>query len=420
DPSDPDRGRRLLDLRPRDHRRLAARGPAALALLPLHEDRPGDAGGGAEPGVEPPDRDPRHLDDRARLGAGRRARRRRRADGGAAARQLRPELHAADPPLRLCRRRARRHRQRARGGPREARTRGLPESARHLRFLDRDRPAPGGGAGGDPRRPAREALGPAWHRRREASMRRARIAAGLLVAAGAGVLVLLLPHWLSDPPAAELARAGCFFIAILGPNLLTGYTGQISLGHGALMAVGAYTTAILTADHGFRDLWTIPLAGVVAMAAGFLLGLPAIRLSGLYLALATFAFGVAMPALLKKFSGLTGGSAGINLFDEALNRSTGALGSVHVLGRTVATNDFLYYLTWGIGLLLAGAAWLLVRGRVGRAFRAVRDSEVAAASSGVNTAFYKTLAFGISGFYAGIGGARVVVALPLVRPPRHI
>ena len=236
-----------------------------------------------------------------------------------------------------------------------------------------------------------------------------RIAVGLVVAAAAVALVLVLPHWLSDARAAEFARAGCFFIAILGLNLLTGYTGQISLGHGALMAVGAYTTAILTADHGFRDLWTIPLAGLVAMAAGFLLGLPAIRLSGLYLALATFAFGVAMPALLKKFSGLTGGSAGINLFDKALNRSTGALGSVHVLGRTVATNDFLYYLTWGIGLLLAGAAWLLVRGRVGRAFRALRDSEVAAASSGVNTAFYKTLAFGISGFYAGVGGSLFVL-----------
>src|SRR5262249_61534672 len=140
-------------------------------------------------------------------------------------------------------------------------------------------------------------------------------------------------------------------------------------------AVGAYTTAILTADHGFRDLWTIPIAGLVAMAAGFLLGLPALRLSGLYLALATFAFGVAMPALLKKFSGLTGGSQGINLFDKALNRSTGALGSVHVLGRTLATNDFLFYLTWGIGLVLAGAAWLRVPGRVGRAVRPVRDSE---------------------------------------------
>ena len=235
--------------------------------------------------------------------------------------------------------------------------------------------------------------------------RAARIALGALVAALAVAAVLLLPHWLSDARAAEFARAGCFFIAILGLNLLTGYTGQISLGHGALMAIGAYTTAILTADHGMRDLWTIPLAGLVAMGAGFLLGLPALRLSGLYLALATFAFAVAMPALLKKFSGLTGGSQGINLFDKALTRSTGALGPVHIFGREVATNDFLYYLTWGIGLVLAGVAWVLVRGRVGRAFRAVRDSEIAAASAGVNTAVYKTLAFAISGFYAGVAGS---------------
>jgi len=236
-----------------------------------------------------------------------------------------------------------------------------------------------------------------------------RIAAGVAVAAAAVALMLVLPHWLSDAKAAEFARAGCFFIAILGLNLLTGYAGQIALGHGALMAVGAYTTAILTADHGFRDLWTIPLAGLVAMAAGFLLGLPARRLSGLYLALATFALGVAMPALLKRFSGLTGGSQGINLFDKALTRSTGALGPVHVLGLTVATNDFLYYLTWGIGLVLAGAAWLLVRGRIGRALRAIRDSEVAAASSGINASFYKTLAFAISGFYAGVGGSLFVL-----------
>jgi branched-chain amino acid transport system permease protein len=237
----------------------------------------------------------------------------------------------------------------------------------------------------------------------------ARAALGLAVAAGAIAVVLVLPHWLSDARAAEFALAGCFFIAIVGLNLLTGYTGQISLGHGALMAIGAYTTAILTADHGFRDLWTIPLAGLVAMAAGFLLGLPALRLTGLYLALATFALAVAMPALLKKFSGLTGGSHGINLFDDALSRTTGALGSVHVLGARVATNDFLFYLTWGIGLALAGVAWLLVRGRLGRGFRALRDSEVAAASFGVNPALYKTLAFSISGFYAGVAGSLFVL-----------
>ena len=249
-------------------------------------------------------------------------------------------------------------------------------------------------------------------------MRRAlRIGVGVLVAAAAVAVVVLLPHWLSDARAAEFARAGCFFIAILGLNLLTGYTGQISLGHGGLMAIGAYTTAILTAHHGLRDLWTIPLAGLVAMGAGFLLGLPALRLSGLYLALATFAFGVAMPALVKKFSGLTGGSGGINLFDEALTRTTGALGPVHVLGRTVATNDFLYYLTWGIGLVLAGVAWIIVRGRWGRAFRALRDSEIAASSFGVNTGFYKVLAFGISGFYAGVaGGLFVLVSNWFVNP----
>jgi branched-chain amino acid transport system permease protein len=239
--------------------------------------------------------------------------------------------------------------------------------------------------------------------------RAAAIALGLLAVGAAVALVLVLPHWLSDARAAEFARAGCFFIAIVGLNLLTGYTGQISLGHGALMAIGAYTTAILTADHGFRDLWTIPLAGLVAMAAGFLLGVPALRLSGLYLALATFAVAVAMPALLKKFSGLTGGSEGINLFDKALTRSTGALGSVHVLGWKLATNDFLFYLTWGIGLVLAGVAWLIVRGRIGRAFRSLRDSEVAAASFGVNPSLYKTLAFAISGFYAGIAGSLFVL-----------
>ncbi len=244
-----------------------------------------------------------------------------------------------------------------------------------------------------------------------------RIALGLLVVGVAVAVVLLLPHWLSDARAAEFARAGSFFIAIVGLNLLIGYTGQISLGHGGLMAVGAYTTAILTAHHGFRDLWTLPLAGLVAMAAGFLLGLPALRLSGLYLALATFAFGVAMPELLKKFSGFTGGSQGINLFDVALTRSTGALGSVHVLGHTLATNDFLYYLTWGIGLVLAGVAWVIVRSRWGRSFRALRDSEVAAASFGVNTAFYKVLAFGISGFYAGVaGGLFVLVSNWFVNP----
>ena len=241
-------------------------------------------------------------------------------------------------------------------------------------------------------------------------MRRER-ALGLLVAAAAVAVVVFLPQILSDTRTYELARAGTFFIAILGLNLLTGYTGQISLGHGALLAIGSYTTAVLVADLGIRDVWTIPLAGLVAACAGFVVGLPALRLSGPYLALATFALAVAMPSLLRKdvcVSGhcLTGGTSGINLFETHLDDLTGAATlKVTLAGHAITQTDFFYYLAWGIGLVLTGAAWLIVRGRAGRAFRALRDSEIAAASAGVHLARYKTLAFALSGFYAGVAGS---------------
>jgi branched-chain amino acid transport system permease protein len=237
-------------------------------------------------------------------------------------------------------------------------------------------------------------------------MRRwALIGLRMLVAVGAVVLVVVLPHWLSDFRAVQFARAGVFFIAIVGLNVLIGYTGQISLGHGALMAIGGYASAILVNDLSIRDVWTIPLAGAITAVAGFIVGLPALRLRGLYLALVTFALAVAMPSLLQKFH-FTGGTGGINLFEKRLPHLTGAVsGTVTVFGHTFTQNDFFYYLSWGIGLVLFGVAWLIVRGRVGRAFRALRDSEVAAISSGVNLSVYKTLAFTISGFYAGVAGA---------------
>jgi branched-chain amino acid transport system permease protein len=242
-----------------------------------------------------------------------------------------------------------------------------------------------------------------------------RIALGLLVFAAAVALMIVLPHWLSDFRASQFARAGTFFIAILGLIILTGYTGQISLGHGALMAVGAYTTAIVVADFGLRDVWTIPLAGLVAGFAGFIVGLPALRLRGLYLALVTFALAIATPLLLKKdiCTGaadsercLTGGTSGINVFEKSLNDLTGAATlKVTVFGHSFTQNDFFYYLTWSIGLLMFALAWLLLRGRFGRALRALRDSEVAAVSSGVRLSIYKTVAFAISGFYAGVAGS---------------
>jgi branched-chain amino acid transport system permease protein len=252
---------------------------------------------------------------------------------------------------------------------------------------------------------------------------------GTLVSIGAFVVgvavVALLPRFVSDFRAQQFAYVGIYFIALIGLNVLTGYTGQISLGHGAFMAIGGYTTAILVSDQGLKlgghvfagdmkDLWTIPIAALVCFVAGLLFGLPALRLSGLYLALATFAIAVAAPAVFKRFEDFTGGGSGINLF--GLEGLTGAVNGVEVFGRTLTFNDWLYYLSWSIALVALAIGWLLLRGRTGRAFRAVRDSETAAASSGVNLAFYKTLAFGISAAYAGVAGSLFAIATTFVNP----
>ena len=212
----------------------------------------------------------------------------------------------------------------------------------------------------------------------------------------AALVVAFLPRFISSYHALEWARVGYFFIALVGLNVLTGYSGQISLGHGAFMAIGGYTSAILIAHHGVRDVWTIPLAGLVAGGVGLAFGLPALRLRGLYLALATFGVAVAFPALVQKFDHFTGGSAGLVL--------------------TLHPNDWLYYLTWaiaGAGLVLG---WLVLATPIGRSFRALRDSEVAAVSSGISPALYKTLAFGVSSFYAGIAGSLVAISGAYVTP----
>jgi branched-chain amino acid transport system permease protein len=237
----------------------------------------------------------------------------------------------------------------------------------------------------------------------------------LAVVAGLAVF-LLMPHLVSDFHSRDLASAGVFFIAIVGLNLLTGYTGQISLGHGALMAIGGYTTAALVVHEHWRDVWTIPLAGIAAGVVGFLIGLPALRLSGLYLALATFGFAVAMPSLLKKFPGLTGGSQGLSFFESAPTQITGVSGEVTIFGHSMTQAHFLYYLTWSIGIVGFAIAWLIVRGGFGRVFRSVRDSEIAAVSSGVNLARTKTVAFAISGVYAGVAGALLAIQDDIVSP----
>jgi branched-chain amino acid transport system permease protein len=232
-----------------------------------------------------------------------------------------------------------------------------------------------------------------------------------LIAFGAGVVVLIvLPFVLNDFRTVQLATVGAYFIAILGLDILTGNSGQISLCHGAFMAVGGYTTAILMANHNVRDLWTIPIAAGVAGGIGLLAGVPALRLSGFYLALATFGIAVVLPTILKKFDHLTGGSTGITLFGRPTETGHG----VGVWRLT--NNQWLYALTWTIGVVLFLLAWWLLDARFGRSLRAVRDSELAAAASGVNRALYKVLAFGVSAAFAGVAGALFAINVAYVSP----
>ena len=246
---------------------------------------------------------------------------------------------------------------------------------------------------------------------------------GFVAFAALVVFVAVLPSFISDFKARDYSYVAIYLIALLGLNILTGYTGQISLGHGAFMAIGGYTTAILMAGNeqfggpisgGLKDVWTLPIAGIVAGLVGLAFGFPALRLSGLYLALATFAIAVAMPSTVKRFEEFTGGGQGIQLFGSP--ELTGSIANVHVLGRSLSPNDWMYYLAWSIALVAFAVAWLIVRGRTGRAFRAVRDSETAAVSSGVSLARYKTLAFGVSAAYAGVAGGLFVIVTAFVNP----
>ncbi|MDX6480520.1 MAG: branched-chain amino acid transport system permease protein [Gaiellaceae bacterium] len=213
-----------------------------------------------------------------------------------------------------------------------------------------------------------------------------------LVSLGVVALMLcILPFVISDYDVYLVSKVGIFFVAILGLNILTGYTGQISIGHGAFMAVGGYTSAILSRDHHTNLVLTMVIAFGVCFVAGILFGLPALRLSGVYLALATFALAISVPQLPLKWNGYLGGSVGVPSSETK-------------------SNVWLYGAAWATSAVLLLVAWLILRGRIGRAFRSVRDSEIAATASGVEIGVYKTLAFGISAAYCGIAGALLVMA----------
>ena len=212
----------------------------------------------------------------------------------------------------------------------------------------------------------------------------------LLVICIVAVVLALLPFQLSGYHQTLATRVALYFIAILGLNILTGYTGQISIGHGAFMAIGGYTTVLLSIHQDMNLILTLPVSFAVAFAAGVLIGIPALRFSGVYLALVTFALAVSVPQFPLKFSNFLGGSNGLRT-----NEAPSYL--------------WLYGVSWGCAAVSFVLAWLLLRGRIGRAFRAIRDSEVAAASSGVALPIYKTLAFGVSAAYAGVAGSLLVL-----------
>jgi branched-chain amino acid transport system permease protein len=212
-------------------------------------------------------------------------------------------------------------------------------------------------------------------------------------------LVLYLPFYFVEFRTAQFTSVIAISIAVLGLGLLTGFNGQISVGHGAFFGTGAYTTAILTADHGWNHLATIPVAMLACFALGLLCGFPALRISGVYLALVTLALATLFPLILQKYSDLTGGSGGIRVphFDPPAWAAD-----------TFTEDQYAYYLILTFAVVTFFLVRNLIRSRVGRAIIAIRDGEIAAEVLGVNLARYKVLTFGISAMLAGLGGSLFV------------
>jgi branched-chain amino acid transport system permease protein len=227
------------------------------------------------------------------------------------------------------------------------------------------------------------------------------------VIAATVVVALALPFVLKSFFVFQLTLVMVYGLAILGLNLLTGFNGQFSLGHSAFYGIGAYTAAILMEQLDLAYYLTLPCAGAVCFVVGFLFGLPALRLQGLYLALATFALATAMPQILKfqPLEPLTGGVQGIVILKPDPPP-----------GVPLDADQWLYFFTLAVLLVMFAGAANLVKSRTGRAIMAIRDHPIAAATMGINTALYKTLTFGVSAFYTGVAGALGAIAIQFVAP----
>ncbi|MFM2067753.1 MAG: hypothetical protein RLZZ584_2662 [Pseudomonadota bacterium] len=233
----------------------------------------------------------------------------------------------------------------------------------------------------------------------------------------AGALLLLvalcvLPFLVKNFRVFQFTLVMVYTIAILGLNMLTGWNGQISLGHGAFYAIGAYTAAVLMDKVGLPYWATLPVAGLVCFVSGFLMGFPALRLGGHHLAVATLALALAVPQLLKHKSleHLTGGVQGI-----VLNKPEPPF-TFRFLGQPFNADRWLYFFALAVTALMVLLAWNLLRGRVGRALVAIRDHPIAATAMGVNLPLFKTMTFGVSAACTGVAGALGAIVVAFVSP----
>ncbi len=220
-------------------------------------------------------------------------------------------------------------------------------------------------------------------------------------------LLIVVPLFVKNFIIFQLTMLLIYALAVLALNILTGGSGQFSLGQSAFYAVGAYTSAILMEHANINYALTLPIAGIICFAFGFLFGQPALRLSGVYLALATFALATAMPQLLKLgvFEHWTGGVQGLVVTKPDAP-----------FGLPMSQDMWLYYFTLAVSIAIYILSVNLLKSRSGRAFMAIRDNEIAASAMGINVALYKTLAFGVSAGITGVAGGLGAIAVQFVAP----
>jgi branched-chain amino acid transport system permease protein len=206
------------------------------------------------------------------------------------------------------------------------------------------------------------------------------------------IVLVLCPYLLTRYQISILNEMAIAVIGALGLNLLVGYTGQISLGHGAFLAIGAYTTALCAENLGLPFVVTLPLSGFMAAVLGMIVGVPSLRLKGLYLALGTLAFGFIVEYVLFHWD-VAQGDMGLSVKP------------ISVLGVSITREQDFFYIAVGFAFLATLCAKNIARSKIGRSFIAIRDRDIAAEAMGIPLAKYKIMAFAISSFYAGVAGA---------------